>query len=361
MTASRRRRSGRRVAAVLSAVLAVAACSQSDASTGDTPGSSTGAPLAAVGGDCSAGDPQGRTAVAALPGVPHGPEPSEPLLVDQASQPAAQARATPGEAVAAIAARPLAFPVGEWLTDVRGAVAARAAAARSQGATAIFMIYAIPHRDAGAGFSAGGAPDAGAYRAFTAQVVAGIGDARAVVVLEPDSLGQLDVLSAEGQNERIQLLNEAVDAYGTLPGTSVYLDGTNCGWTPAPAMADRLLAAGVARTRGFAVNVANYYPTEDEVARAEIISALTGGAHYVVDTSRNGQGRFDGQLADPWCNPPGRGLGVEPTTDTGSPRADAYLWVKTPGASDGDCGRGNPEAGQWWPRQAEDLYQHAAP
>jgi endoglucanase len=107
------------------------------------------------------------------------------------------------------------------------------------------------------------------------------------------------------------------------------------------------------------VNVANYYRTEDEVARAEIISTLTGGAHFVVDTSRNGRGPFTGQLANPWCNPPGRGLGAAPTTDTGSDRADAFLWIKTPGASDGECGRGNPPAGAWWQEQAEELARNA--
>ncbi|MCW3842632.1 glycoside hydrolase family 6 protein [Micromonospora yasonensis] len=41
-----------------------------------------------------------------------------------------------------------------------------------------------------------------------------------------------------------------------------------------------------------------------------------------------------------WCNPPGRGLGLRPTTATGDPLADAFLWVKTPGQSDGQCDRG---------------------
>ena len=71
------------------------------------------------------------------------------------------------------------------------------------------------------------------------------------------------------------------------------------------------------------------------------------------------------RLPDPqdWCNPPGRGLGIRPTTDTGDPLADAFLWVKVPGESDGQCSRGltdnggvdpewgivDPPAGAWFP------------
>ena len=76
--------------------------------------------------------------------------------------------------------------------------------------------------------------------------------------------------------------------------------------------------------------------------------------HFVIDASRNGNGPNNmqtyatapynqpssviGTLASGnWCNPPGAGLGVLPTTNTGVPLLDAYLWVKTPGQSDGQC------------------------
>jgi endoglucanase len=74
----------------------------------------------------------------------------------------------------------------------------------------------------------------------------------------------------------------------------------------------------------------------------------------VVDTSRNGRGPDSMQqyasapydqpasvistlAAGNWCNPPGSGLGLRPTASTGVPLLDAYLWVKTPGQSDGQC------------------------
>jgi endoglucanase len=112
-------------------------------------------------------------------------------------------------------------------------------------------------------------------------------------------------------------------------------------------------------------------------------STMLGGveptARYVIDTSRNGQGPWaPPAYPDPqdWCNPPGRGLGLPPTLDTGEPLLDAYLWVKTPGESDGECTRGlgpagetvdpewgliDPGAGDWFPEQALQLAANADP
>ena len=76
--------------------------------------------------------------------------------------------------------------------------------------------------------------------------------------------------------------------------------------------------------------------------------------HFVLDTSRNGHGPntmrptpsapYDqpaGVIATlasgNWCNPPASGLGLRPTASTGVPLLDAYLWIKTPGQSDGQC------------------------
>ena len=67
-------------------------------------------------------------------------------------------------------------------------------------------------------------------------------------------------------------------------------------------------------------------------------------AHYVIDTSRNGEG--------PWAAPayPGpaglvqpdrsRARGSRRRSSTGEALVDAYLWVKIPGESDGECTRG---------------------
>ncbi|MCL3992439.1 glycoside hydrolase family 6 protein [Streptomyces lavenduligriseus] len=102
-------------------------------------------------------------------------------------------------------------------------------------------------------------------------------------------------------------------------------------------------------------------------------------SHFVIDTSRNGRGAWTPEPGkysgdpEPWCNAPGRGLGPRPTADTGVPLADAYLWIKVPGESDGSCTRGtggtvdpeygivDPPAGAWWPDQAHALARNAVP
>src|SRR5574341_1785271 len=108
----------------------------------------------------------------------------------------------------------------------------------------------------------------------------------------------------------------------------------------------------------------------------------TGTTHFVIDTSRNGVGPWsfpstypnDG-VAQDWCNPPGRGLGARPAAAPvpGNPLVDAYLWVKIPGESHGQCTRGtagpsdpewgitDPAAGQWFRQQALELARLANP
>jgi endoglucanase len=122
-------------------------------------------------------------------------------------------------------------------------------------------------------------------------------------------------------------------------------------------MAQRLRKAGVAQARGFALNVSNYQTTEASIAYGDRLARLLGRKHYIVDTSRNGLGPWSGP--EYWCNPPDRALGPRPTTRTASQLADAYLWIKTPGESDGTC-KGGPPAGQWWPEYALGLAVRAS-
>lgn len=248
--------------------------------------------------------------------------------------------------------------LGDWQSraQVTDSTRRRVAAAASQGRVPLLVAYALPHRDCG-GYSAGGVPDAAAYGAWVRALADGIGQARAVVVLEPDSIAQLDCLTAQRRDERLAALRDAVAVLAARPGAVVYLDGGNSGWVPAEEMARRLVRAGLASARGFATNVSNFHTTPTEVAYAERLSALTSGSRYVVDTSRNGLGPLSGAA---WCNPAGRALGVRPTTVTGAAHADAYLWVKRVGESDGDCGRGEPPAGTWWTSYALGLASRAA-
>ena len=121
-------------------------------------------------------------------------------------------------------------------------------------------------------------------------------------------------------------------------------------------MAARLTEAGVAEANGFVLNVADDRRTPDKLVYGRELSARVAGKHFVIDTSRNGQGPAEGP--DAWCNPPGRGLGRRPGVSTDDPLLDAYLWIKRPGESDGWC-NGGPAAGAWWPEYALELARNA--
>ena len=327
--------------------------------------------------------------------------------------------------------------------------------AAGKGTVPVLVAYNLPFRDC-AQFSAGGATTAEEYVAWIDGFAAGIGDNKALVILEPDGLGIIpwytnidgnlewcqpaEADPATAAAERFYMLNYAVDAVKAQPNASIYLDGTHSGWLNVGDAADRLHKAGVDRADGFYLNVSNYQFTANLVQYGTWISKClaqgdysgcanqywnggpegtkiadllgpwtgvalsnygewsddsddpflntsginarywaTGATNFVIDTSRNGLGPWmPPAYPDPqdWCNPPDRGLGLRPTADTGLALVDAFLWVKTPGESDGECTRGlgpagetvdpewgliDPAAGQWFPEMVLDLVQNANP
>lgn len=140
-----------------------------------------------------------------------------------------------------------------------------------------------------------------------------------------------------------------------------------------------------------------------------LMGTATASLPFVIDTSRNGRGPLEpsrygaapynqpSSVLDTlknggWCNPPGAGVGPRPKATPGPALVDAYLWVKIPGQSDGQCdsnggarawdyslynpwrlsssaqgtfdplwGQVDPAAGEWFPAQALELAQKAAP
>lgn len=248
-----------------------------------------------------------------------------------------------------IASQPMARWIGGWTSDVRQDVSDFASRAASQGTTPVFVAYNIPSRDCG-NYSAGGAQDASRYASWIRSFADGLAGRRAVVILEPDALGQVDCLKPDQQAARYRMLNDAVHTLKRAGGV-VYIDAGNAHWVAADLMASRLRQAGIDAADGFALNVSNYFSTSDNVRFGNDLSRRVGGKHYVIDTSRNGMGGGNG-----WCNASGQALGAAPTTNTGVPLADAFLWIKHPGESDGTC-NGGPKAGAWWPEYALGLAQ----
>ena len=230
------------------------------------------------------------------------------------------------------------------------------ATAQAAGTTPILALYGITNRDCGS-YAAGGFGSAGSYRAWIDGVAAAIGGGPAAVILEPDALAMIDCLSPGQQQERLDLIRYGVDTLTRNPATAVYVDAGHPRWAPADVMAARLNEVGVAKAQGFSLNTANFFTTQEAMGYGGIISGMTNGSHYVIDTSRNGNGPVEGDDLY-WCNPSGRALGARPTTDTGNPMVDAFLWVKRPGESDGSC-RGAPSAGTFVAQYAIDLARNA--
>jgi endoglucanase len=250
-------------------------------------------------------------------------------------------------------------PQAHWVDPgvSSAAVAGYVGAAQAAGSTPVLALYAIPHRDCGS-FAAGGFATGADYRQWIDGVAAALGASPAAVILEPDALDMADCLSPDQRQERFGLLRYAVDTLTHDPGAAVYIDGGHSRWLSADEIAARLNQVGVDHARGFSLNTANFYTTDEEIGYGEAVSARTNGAHYVVDTSRNGAGPAPDAALN-WCNPRGRALGVAPTTATAGAHADAYLWIKRPGDSDGACGRGDPGPGHFINQYAIDLARSA--
>jgi endoglucanase len=349
-------------------------------------------------------------------------------------------------------------PQAVWFTKGTPAEVEQSVAAtvrRAKGTIPVLVAYNIPFRDC-AQFSAGGATNTADYLAWIDGFATGIGDAEAIVILEPDGLGIIphhvtidgvaewcqpaEADPATAAVDRFFQLNEALDRLNEQANVSVYLDGTHSGWLNVGDNASRLVRAGVARAAGFYLNASNYQYSPNLVQYGTWISkciatgayagcanqywnggplpakiavllgewtgvalsnygvwsdesddpalntsginlryaGVDGTTHFVIDTSRNGTGPWappPGAYPDAqdWCNPPDRGAGLRPTLDTGDPLLDAYLWIKIPGESDGECTRGlgptgtvdpewgrvDPGAGQWFPEMALQLARNA--
>ena len=432
--------------------------------------------LAAVVLMCAWAAPAASAAPVAGPHPPPGDDLYVPPPDHGAKQQIAELRAQGDREAARGILAMIETPQAVWFTkgtpdSVRRDVRSTVATAAAKRSVPVLVAYNIPFRDC-AQFSAGGATTRAEYEAWIDGFAAGIGDGRAIVILEPDGLGIIPWYdpygSADGSgalewcqpaeadpataaSDRFAMLDHAVGVLAGLPNVSVYLDGTHPAWLGVGDIAHRLAQARVADADGFYLNVSNYQLTANneqygrwisdclayatEVAAgdffgcpnqywnggphpakiadllgewtgvalsrfgvwsddsddpelnssginlryAQMLGAVEPTAHYVIDTSRNAQGPWPAPAyPDPqdWCNPPGRGTGLAPTLDTGVPLLDAYLWVKIPGESDGECTRGlgpagetvdpewariDPAAGDWFPEMALDLVANADP
>jgi cellulase/cellobiase CelA1 len=189
---------------------------------------------------------------------------------------------------------------------------------------------------------------------FKAQInamVKATGRRPAVYLLELDAIGSSVCMARNGALPAWEAaLRYEMQAVQSLPHTVVYVEGGYSDSNSVGYTARILKAIDVDGIRGFFTNDTHNQWTSSTMDWANGVANRTG-AHYIVNTSDNGQGpklnpHPQTQGVEDLCNPPGRGLGIEDTTDTGSAHADGFLWTHSPGMSAGTCG-GGPASGFW--------------
>ena len=142
-----------------------------------------------------------------------------------------------------IANTPMARWFGSWSGSIGSATSSFTGAADSRDKLPILVAYNVYNRDYCGGHSAGGASSPSAYASWISQFAGGIGNRPALVILEPDSLGDYGCMNQAQIAERQSMLSGAVSQFSRqAPNTWVYMDAGNPAWTDASTMA--MLGAG---------------------------------------------------------------------------------------------------------------------
>jgi hypothetical protein len=205
-------------------------------------------------------------------------------------------------------------------------------------------------------FAATGHWNVSADEAWYRDMAAGIGSARAMVILQAD----LPFAHTTPSTAPEQIDTYAARVLSADPYTTVYIDGGTEGWYDAEQDASLLIRNGIRYARGFALNTTDYNPTaDDDEFGARVVADLAKmgvkGKHFIVDTDENGQSYGYGELRPgtrinlaPICH--GRfqtvcqRTGIPPTTNVASRQwdlgakasrvaklyCDGYVWSGRP-------------------------------
>lgn len=201
----------------------------------------------------------------------------------------------------------------------------------------------------------------------------GIGGARVVIGFEPDSLGTVECLARSRRKARLNTLRYGIDVFSKLPNATIYIEAGASDWEPATRTANQLRYIGISKVRGFMLNVTHEDWTAANVKHGLAISRMTGGKHFIVNTSDNGRGpvhyrrwisRGDPKIwrrVTVWCHPLKRGLGPAPTASPSlrPDKVDGYFYVGRPGYSGGSCNGGPLPIGSWFEDRALELARNA--
>jgi len=333
----------------------------------------------------------------------------------------ATAKAFPAEAAAIRKVKQ--YPSGLWLDSIAHVAnlplwlgeARKQQQASGKPTLSLVVVYDLPNRDCAANSSAGelkvSENGAARYRAEFIDVIVShfknYSDLPIVVILEPDSLGNLvtNMNLPKCSESRSTYVDSTVYAIQKLqlPNVSIYLDAAHAGWLGWDGHRESLIkiykkvlkqAGGYDMIRGFATNVSNYThlynrdgaamessdPCYNEMVYVKKLAVGLSDSGvknkgFIIDTSRNGKGGIR-KVWGHWCNIKGAGLGERPRAAP-EPFIDAFFWVKPPGESDGisdstqprfdpecasnESAQGAPQAGVWFQRYFLDLVRNAVP
>jgi len=242
-------------------------------------------------------------------GTPLFVPPPNPGAVEQIAVLAKSNAAREAAAITAMEAVPQAI----WFSkgtpeEVQSAVSNAMVRAAQDRSLRVLATSNRPYRDC-AGFSAGGAKNTAAYEEWIDGFARGIGNERAVVILEPDSTGMIPYTTsldgtpdtcrptvtdgsgrtvpapgASADESYAQIRYAAASLAKRAPNARVYLDGTHAAWLPVGESAYRLYRSGVEETQGFAVNVSSFQLTSRSIQYGAWISKCL---HYATQVAKD--------------------------------------------------------------------------
>ncbi|KAF0716256.1 Aste57867_2944 [Aphanomyces stellatus] len=240
------------------------------------------------------------------------------------------------------------LPTGVWWTDnnptYRSDVQTLLSSCNSS-SIPIIVVYGLPHKDCGAGYSDKGFnKDTESYLAFIQDLVTLVGNRPVLYVMEPDAIGIAATDSCGKTNQYVENMQQAVPLLTANVNARLYFDVgfwiINNDWS-AKSVADVIASVGSksrkGAVKGIVLNTSNIRKTSEMIDKCKtfLTAAKQDAYRCVIDTSRNYR---TPNTTSEWCNNKYAAIGVPPTSNTGMPDVlDYFLWVKVPGESDGEC------------------------
>ncbi|CAK4669838.1 hypothetical protein AeNC1_005265 [Aphanomyces euteiches] len=226
------------------------------------------------------------------------------------------------------------------------------------------IVYGLPNKDCSAGESNKGSnTDATTYLKFVKDLADLVGTRPVIYIMEPDAFGlHIDSPCAKTNGYLDNMMSAIPLLTNDNANASLYVDIGYWAFNTTErvqmvAEAWKQLVSKGASVRGIALDTSNYRKNDEMIDTCQkfVTSLKTSDYRCVIDTSRNYLGPKEGTAE--WCNNRYAAIGIPPTNNTANDLIDYFLWLKTPGESDGTCSGGGissdalkngPAAGQFY-------------